>query len=141
MKPTQAELDQRAKGNTDHDCANADSTAENEANHQGNTVTDPSGGDNRQAAFDHPEHHRFDRPDSEFCRDHQRDRRAEQQRCHDQKYDPKADIGWRVYQAQTNDPGLDAKAEECARRLGLAYERRFTGYGDLAVEMGAMATA
>ena len=40
-----------------------------------------------------------------------------------------------VYQAQTNDPGLDAKAEDCARRLGLAYERRFTGYGDLAVVM------
>lgn len=40
-----------------------------------------------------------------------------------------------VYQAQTNDPALDAKAEDCARRLGLAYERRFTGYGDLAVAM------
>ncbi len=37
-----------------------------------------------------------------------------------------------VYQAQTDDPALDAKAEDCARRLGLAYERRFTGYGDLA---------
>jgi hypothetical protein len=37
-----------------------------------------------------------------------------------------------VYQAQTDDPALDAKAEEAARRLGLAYERRFTGYGDLA---------
>ncbi len=37
-----------------------------------------------------------------------------------------------VYQAQVNDPALDAKAEECAARLGLAYERRFTGYGDLA---------
>ena len=36
-----------------------------------------------------------------------------------------------VYQAQTNDLGLDAKAQECALRLGLAYERRFTGYGDL----------
>lgn len=36
-----------------------------------------------------------------------------------------------VYQAQTNDPALDAKAEECAARLGLAFERRFTGYGDL----------
>jgi len=36
-----------------------------------------------------------------------------------------------VYQAQTNDPALDAKAEDCAARLGLAYERRFTGYGDL----------
>ena len=36
-----------------------------------------------------------------------------------------------VYQAQTEDPALDAKAQDCARRLGLAYERRFTGYGDL----------
>ena len=36
-----------------------------------------------------------------------------------------------VYQAQTEDPALDAKAEDCAKRLGLAYERRFTGYGDL----------
>ena len=36
-----------------------------------------------------------------------------------------------VYQAQTNDAALDAKACDCARRLGLAYERRFTGYGDL----------
>jgi hypothetical protein len=37
-----------------------------------------------------------------------------------------------VYQAQVDDPALDAKAKECAARLGLAYERRFTGYGDLA---------
>ncbi len=37
-----------------------------------------------------------------------------------------------VYQAQTDDPGLDAKAAECAARLGLRYERRLTGYGDLA---------
>ncbi len=37
-----------------------------------------------------------------------------------------------VYQAQTDDPALSARAEDCARRLGLAYERRFTGYGDLA---------
>jgi hypothetical protein len=36
-----------------------------------------------------------------------------------------------VYQAQTDDPALDAKARDCARRLGLGYERRFTGYGDL----------
>jgi hypothetical protein len=40
-----------------------------------------------------------------------------------------------VYQAQVDDPVLDAKAEECAARLGLAYERRFTGYGDLAVAL------
>jgi hypothetical protein len=46
-----------------------------------------------------------------------------------------------VYQAQTNDPALDAKAEDCARRLGLAYERRFTGYGDLASAMTEMAKA
>lgn len=36
-----------------------------------------------------------------------------------------------VYQAQTDDPALDAKAAECAARLGLRYVRRFTGYGDL----------
>ena len=36
-----------------------------------------------------------------------------------------------VYQAQTDDPALDAKARDCAARLGLAYERRFTGYGNL----------
>lgn len=36
-----------------------------------------------------------------------------------------------VYQAQTDDPALTAKARDCANRLGLAFERRFTGYGDL----------
>ena len=36
-----------------------------------------------------------------------------------------------VYQAQTNDPALDEKAKSCAEKLGLDYERRFTGYGDL----------
>jgi hypothetical protein len=36
-----------------------------------------------------------------------------------------------VYQAQTDDPDLTAKAKDCAARLGLAFERRFTGYGDL----------
>jgi hypothetical protein len=36
-----------------------------------------------------------------------------------------------VYQAQTRDPSLEAKARDCAARLGLAYEYRFTGYGDL----------
>jgi hypothetical protein len=46
-----------------------------------------------------------------------------------------------VYQAQTNDPALDRKAEDCARRLGLAYERRFTGYGDLEVELARVASA
>ena len=36
-----------------------------------------------------------------------------------------------VYQAQLDSPALDAKAQECAQRLGLDYERRLTGYGDL----------
>ncbi|WP_113913291.1 DUF1638 domain-containing protein [Roseovarius dicentrarchi] len=36
-----------------------------------------------------------------------------------------------VYQAQTDNAALRAKAEECARRLGLDYEYRFTGYGEL----------
>ena len=37
-----------------------------------------------------------------------------------------------IYLAQTDDAALDAKAEDAARRLGLRYERRATGYGDLA---------
>lgn len=41
-----------------------------------------------------------------------------------------------VYQAQTEDPDLTAEAERCAERLGLRFERRLTGYGDLA---GALA--
>jgi hypothetical protein len=44
-----------------------------------------------------------------------------------------------VYQAQTEDPALDAKARDCATRLGLAYERRFTGYGDLATTLARVA--
>ena len=36
-----------------------------------------------------------------------------------------------IYLAQIDDSALDAKAEKAATRLGLAYERRFTGYGDL----------
>ncbi|MBD3787628.1 MAG: DUF1638 domain-containing protein [Sphingomonadales bacterium] len=43
-----------------------------------------------------------------------------------------------VYLAQTEDPELDQKAAEAAERLGLAFERRFTGYGDLT---GALARA
>lgn len=43
-----------------------------------------------------------------------------------------------VFLAQTEDAGLDAKAEEAAARLGLAYERRFTGYGDLAAELARL---
>ncbi|MFN8831475.1 MAG: DUF1638 domain-containing protein [Labrys sp. (in: a-proteobacteria)] len=37
-----------------------------------------------------------------------------------------------LYLAQTEDPALDAKAEAAAKRLGLRYERRFTGLDGLA---------
>lgn len=36
-----------------------------------------------------------------------------------------------IYLAQTDDPDLDKVAESAAALLGLAYERRSTGYGDL----------
>jgi hypothetical protein len=37
-----------------------------------------------------------------------------------------------VYLAQTDDPELTARAQAAADRLGLTFERRSTGYGDLA---------
>lgn len=43
-----------------------------------------------------------------------------------------------VHQAQTEDPALDAKARDCARRLGLAHERRFTGYGELETSLARL---
>ena len=36
-----------------------------------------------------------------------------------------------VYQAQTDDAALDRLAKSHAERLGLSYEKRLTGYGDL----------
>jgi hypothetical protein len=36
-----------------------------------------------------------------------------------------------VHLAQFEDPGLEAKARAAAERLGLAYERRFTGLGGI----------
>ena len=36
-----------------------------------------------------------------------------------------------VYLAQTDDPALEAKARAAAARLGLTFEMRRTGYGDL----------
>ena len=36
-----------------------------------------------------------------------------------------------VYQAQTDNPDLTQRARECAERMGLEFERRQTGYGDL----------
>jgi hypothetical protein len=44
-----------------------------------------------------------------------------------------------VYQAQIQNPSLEAKAEECARRMGLTYQYRFTSYGDLAVALTSLA--
>lgn len=44
-----------------------------------------------------------------------------------------------VHQAQTDDPALAAKGRECADRLGLGYERRLTGYGDLETALATLA--
>lgn len=44
-----------------------------------------------------------------------------------------------VYLAQKDDPILDAGARRAARRLGLRYERRWTGYGELATTIAAVA--
>lgn len=44
-----------------------------------------------------------------------------------------------VYLAQVEDPVLTDKARAAADRLGLAFERRFTGYGDLATALEARA--
>ena len=43
-----------------------------------------------------------------------------------------------VYQAQTDNPELRAKAQVCANRLGLTYEYRFTGYGDLETSLATL---
>ena len=43
-----------------------------------------------------------------------------------------------VYQAQIKDPALEAKARDCAKTLGLAYEYRFTGYGDLETSLASL---
>jgi Protein of unknown function (DUF1638) len=44
-----------------------------------------------------------------------------------------------VFLAQTEDPALNTVARRAARRLGLAYERRQTGYGQLATTIAAVA--
>ncbi|MFZ1815942.1 MAG: DUF1638 domain-containing protein [Rhizobiaceae bacterium] len=43
-----------------------------------------------------------------------------------------------LYLAQTEDPQLDALAREGAGRLGLEYERRLTGYGDLTAALAEL---
>lgn len=40
-----------------------------------------------------------------------------------------------VYQAQIDDPDLTKKAMACADHMGLRFERRYTGYGDLATAL------
>lgn len=42
-----------------------------------------------------------------------------------------------VYLAQTDDPALTEKAQAAAKKLGLGFERRFTGYGELASALEA----
>jgi hypothetical protein len=44
-----------------------------------------------------------------------------------------------IYLAQTDDPELDKVAEKAAAMLGLVYERRPTGYGDLTAELARAA--
>ena len=44
-----------------------------------------------------------------------------------------------VYLAQTDDPALATTARRAARRLGLRYEQRHTGYGQLATTIAAVA--
>lgn len=43
-----------------------------------------------------------------------------------------------VYQAQTDDSDLTAKAMQYAEKLGLSFERRYTGYGDLARALSSL---
>jgi hypothetical protein len=45
-----------------------------------------------------------------------------------------------VYLVQSADAGLSAVARAAAARLGLAYEERRTGYGELASSLGQVAT-
>jgi hypothetical protein len=44
-----------------------------------------------------------------------------------------------VYLAQTDDPALATAARRAARRLGLAYEQRRTGHGQLGTTIAAVA--
>ncbi|WP_413844127.1 DUF1638 domain-containing protein [Tateyamaria sp.] len=46
-----------------------------------------------------------------------------------------------VYQAQTDDPALTEKAKRAAETLGLKFERRFTGYGDLQTTLAQVSSS
>ncbi len=43
-----------------------------------------------------------------------------------------------VYQSQINNPELLSKARDCADRLGLEFEHRHTGYGDLETALAGL---
>src|SRR5690606_32603717 len=43
-----------------------------------------------------------------------------------------------IYLAQTDDPALEQVAKDAAVLLGLGYEKRFTGYGDLQRDLGKL---
>jgi len=40
-----------------------------------------------------------------------------------------------IYLAQTDNKELTQKGQECAQRLGLSYERIFTGYGEMETQL------
>ncbi|WP_420002658.1 DUF1638 domain-containing protein [Arenibacterium sp. LLYu02] len=46
-----------------------------------------------------------------------------------------------VYQSQITDPALVEKARACATRMGLAFEHRHTGYGELETSLKDWSTA
>lgn len=45
-----------------------------------------------------------------------------------------------IYLAQTNNQELTIKAEYCAKRLGLVYERIYTAYGEMETELQEFVT-
>ena len=46
-----------------------------------------------------------------------------------------------IYLAQTDDADLTSRAEVAADRLGLAFERRYTGFGELTTSIRSAAGA
>ena len=46
-----------------------------------------------------------------------------------------------IYLAQTDDADLTSRAEAAADRLGLAFERRYTGFGELTTSIRSAAGA
>lgn len=46
-----------------------------------------------------------------------------------------------VFLAQTENPKLTLKAQECASKLGLDFERVFTGFGEMETELKALSTS